>query len=438
MQVSVEVKEGLKRQVKVVVPADQVDKAINKRLAEMTTKVKIKGFRAGKVPKAEVERRYGASVRQEVIGQLMQTTFFDALEKEHLHVVGTPKITPVASLAGQPLEYIADVEILPEFEPIELAGVSITKPVVSITDEDIDAGVENLRKQHMSWDAVDRASAEGDQVTVDYKGIMDGVAFEGGTANDAPIIIGSKRMIPGFEEGLLHLKAGDTASLELTFPLQYQEHLAGKSVTFDIVVKKVEAAILPPLDDALAEKFGLKTGGIDALRNEVKKNLQRSLDEVVKSQVRRQIIENLLSLNDIDTPSTLVDNEIEHMQQEVAHKYSKGSKEEAEKILSQIPRENFEKQALMNVKIGLIFGELIRRKKLKVDSALVKAHIESMSVVYQNPEQVVQWYYNNKEQLAEVERTVLEQQVLDDVLTSADVTETTMSYQELTTQAAKQ
>ncbi len=438
MQVSVEVKEGLKRQVKVTVPAEQVESAISKRLAEMTGKVKIKGFRAGKVPKAEVERRYGASVRQEVVGQLLQTTFYDALEKEHLHVVGTPKITPLPSDAGQPLEYIADVEILPEFEPVELEGVDITKPVSSIADIDVDNGVENLRKQHMAWEVVERASQEGDQVTVDYKGIMDGVAFEGGTANDTPIIIGSNRMIPGFEDGLKNLKAGDTSSLDLTFPEQYQEHLAGKAVTFEITVKKVEVPVLPELNDALAEKFGIKDGGIEALRAEVLKNLDRSLDEVIKAQVRRQVIENLLERNDIDTPSTLVDNEITRMQKEVAHKYSRGSKEEAEKILSQMPKENFEKQALMNVKTGLIFGELIKRKKLKVDDELVKAHIQSMSVVYQNPEQVVQWYYSNKEQLAEVERIVLEQQVLDAVLETANVTEKQMSYSELTAEASKQ
>lgn len=431
MQVSVEVKEGLKRALKVSIPAADVDRAIDNRLKEMLPKVKIKGFRAGKVPLTEVKRRYSGSVREEVVGQLLQKSFYDAIEQENLHVTGSPTITPANMAEGQPLEYTAEVEILPEFEPVELAGVDIIKSVATLTEADINDGIENLRKQHVTWADVDRPSKTEDQVIIDYKGMMNGVVFEGGSANDVPIVIGSNTMIPGFEAGLVNLKSGDSTTLNISFPEKYDEKFAGKPVTFEVSIKKVQEAKLPAIDDKLAEKFNIKKGGLAALREEVRKNLQRSLEQMIKGQVRRQLIENLLRLNEIDTPDSLVDNEIKRMQHEVAHKYSRGSKEQAEKILSNMPKENFKEQALLNVKTGLIFGELINRKNLSVDNDRVKEYVKTMAVSYQNPDQVIKWYYDNKKELAEVKRIVLEEQIIDEVLKSANVIEKPQTYQEL-------
>ena len=425
MQVSVEIKEGLKRQIKVTVPAAQVESAIKKRLAEMG-KAKIKGFRAGKAPAALIDKQY--KVRETVVDHLIQTTFRTALQQESLAVVGNPSVTSSKALVGEPLEYVVDVEILPKFDTIGLEGVDILRPIAVLSDADIDQGIENLRKQHAIWENVDRAAETGDQVIVDYEGFLEGVAFQGGAAKDTPIVLGAGRMIPGFEAGLLGHLAGDTFSLDITFPEKYQEQLAGKLTTFTFTVKHVQALQLPELNPAFVAKFNLKESSVEALREEVRKNLQRSLDEIIKGQLKTQVIEKLLELNHIDIPRTLVENEVSRMQQEVAHKYSRGSKEEAQKIISQLQRDNFEKQAAMNVKIGLIFGEIIRSHELKADPMLVKSHIQSMSVLYQDPEQFVRFYYENADRLLEVEQLVLEQTVINHVLKTANVTEKQTSY----------
>lgn len=432
MQVSVEIKDGLKRQMVVIVPPERVESAVEKRIKELIPTAKLPGFRQGKVPKNEVVRRYGSQVRQEVLGQVLQETFYDAVREQNLQIVGVPEITPQTTLAGQPLQYVANFEVFPEFSLVDLRGVTISTPVVELQDSDIDFAVETLRKQHTQWLAVDRPAQQGDQVIMDYHGTLDGQEFHGGTGSAVPVVLGSRVLIPGFEEGLLGLAVGAEKTLELTFPEKYNPaSLAGKSVKFLVNIVKVSAPQLPPLDDSLAVKFAIKEGGLAALRQEVRSNLERSLEQAIRLRIRNQVIEKMLELNQVDIPQGLVENEVDGLRGQVAYQYAGKSKELAKKLFAQLPAENFREQAQKNVKIGLIFGKMIREKQVTADPLRVRKRINLLAASYEQPEEMVKWYYGDKDRLAEIQRAVVEDQVIDALLEHAAIHQQIMSYAEL-------
>lgn len=312
MQVSVESAGGLQRKLTVAVPEDTIEQAVQSRLQNLTRTVKIKGFRAGKVPLKVVKQHYGSQVRQDVLGEVIQSSFYEAVSREKLRPASSPNIDTQQAETGQGLEYTATFEVYPEIALADISGTKIEKSVSEITDNDLDEMIDTMRKQQIEWEVADKASETGDQVTVDFKGIIDGEAFAGGTGQDMTVEIGKGSMIKGFEEGLVGLKADDEKTLELTFPEEYHaKDLAGKDVQFEIKVKKVEVSKLPEVDEEFAKKMGVADGSIEKLREDVKNNMQRELDARLKNSVKQAVMDKLLEINKIDIPEALIQQESE-------------------------------------------------------------------------------------------------------------------------------
>ena len=312
MQVSVETTQGLERRITITVPAENVETEVKKRLQQLSKTQRIDGFRAGKVPVSVINKRFGAAVRQEVAGEVMQRNYIEAIVAEKINPAGAPSFAPKSLEAGKDLEFSATFEVYPEVEVQGLDKIAVEKPAVTVTDEDLANMLETLRKQHAEWAEVDTAAGESDRVTVDFVGTIDGEVFEGGKADDFPLELGQGRMIPGFEDNIVGKKAGEEVVADVTFPEDYHaENLKGKAAQFTITVKKVEAQELPELSEEFATKFGVTEGGVDALKEEVKKNMTRELDQAVKANVKDQAIKGLLENNEIEVPKALVDQEVD-------------------------------------------------------------------------------------------------------------------------------
>ncbi|MGW8227699.1 MAG: trigger factor [Gammaproteobacteria bacterium] len=429
MQVSVESTSGLERRLTVAVEEDRIADAVQNRLKDMTRTVKMKGFRKGKVPLKVVQQQYGTQVRQEVIGDVLQSTFYEAVSQENLRPAGMPTFDTKEMAPGKGLEYTATFEVYPEVAIADLSKQSIEKPVCEIDDADVDNMIENIRKQNMAWEAAERAAEEGDQVNLDFKGSIDGEAFEGGEGKSMTVVIGQGRMITGFEDGLKGSKAGDDLTLDLSFPENYHaEHLAGKPVQFAIHVNTVEAPKLPEVDADFAKKLGVADGDLARMREEIRNNMQRELESKVKSRLKEGVMDKLLASHEIDVPAALIDNEsralVNQMMQNLA---SQGM---AQKDLKLDPA-MFREQAERRVKLGLIMSEIVKQHDLHVDPDKVKAMVESIAAPYEHPEEVVKWYYGDKRRLAEVESLVFEEQVVDWVMEQANVEEKTIDFNEL-------
>jgi trigger factor len=429
MQVSVEPTEGLQRRLKVSVEEDRIQDAVQSRLKDMSRTVKVKGFRAGKVPLKVVQQQYGKQVRQEVIGDVLQSTFYEAVSQENLRPAGKPSFDDMQSEPGKGLEYTATFEVYPEIELADFAGVTIEKPVVEITDADVDEMIETIRKQHMEWEPVERPAEEGDQVNIDFKGSIDGEVFEGGEGKGMTVVIGSGRMIEGFEEGLKGARAGDDLTLELSFPENYHaKELAGKPVKFEIHVNSVEAPKLPEVDAEFAKKLGVEDGDVEKLRSEIRANMERELKARIKSRIKEAVMDALLKAHDIQVPETLIQSESETvMQQMMQNLASQGLAQQDLKLDPAM----FRDQAERRVKLGLIMSEIVRANDIKVDPDRVKAMIEEIAAPYEHPEEVVKWYYGDQRRLAEVESLVFEEQVVDTILEQALVEEKPYKFNEL-------
>lgn len=429
MQVSVEVLSGLERRITVGVPAEQVETEVDKRLQQLSRTQRLPGFRPGKLPMKVVQQRWGDAVRRDVWGDVMQRSFYEAVTKENLNPAGNPRIEPKTMEAGKDVEYVATFEVYPEFNVQGLDKIEVEKPKTEVTDADLDNMLETLRKQRASWTVVDRAAKDGDQVTIDFVGTVDGVAFEGGTANGVKVVLGSNQMIPGFEEGLVGASANSEVELNVTFPEDYgNADLAGKAAVFKVVVKSVSEQVLPALDDAFVAQFGISEGGVDALRTEVRKNMQRELNQVIKNKVKAQVMDGLLKQNEVQVPQALIDGEVERLRQQANRELGMATRK---KELPELPASLFTEQAKRRVSLGLIVGEIIRANELKADGAKVRAAVEELASAYETPSEVVNWYYSNQRELAQMEAIVLEEQVVDFVLGKAQVTEKETKFDEV-------
>ncbi|MFN4290352.1 MAG: trigger factor [Permianibacter sp.] len=429
MQVSVEVLNGLERRVTIGVPAESIESEINKRLQQLARSQRLPGFRPGKLPMNVVNQRWGETVRREVWGDTMQRSFYEAVMKEKLNPAGNPRIEPKTLEAGKDVEFTATFEVYPEFTVQGLDNITVEKPVASVTDADVETMLETLRKQRASWAVVERAAKEGDQVTIDFVGTVDGVAFEGGSANGVKVVIGSNSMIPGFEEGLVGAKAGGSVELNVTFPEDYgNKDLAGKAAVFKVNVTSVSEQKLPELDDAFVALFGLSSGGVAALKVEVRKNMERELRQVVKNKIKAQVMDGLIKENEVALPTALVNQEIERLRQQANRELGMATRK---KELPELPASLFAEQAKRRVSLGLIVGEVIRANKIETDGNRVRAAVEDIASAYETPSEVVNWYYSNKRELAQMEALVLEDQVVDFVLSKAQVTEKPVSFDEL-------
>ncbi|MDH5594134.1 MAG: trigger factor [Gammaproteobacteria bacterium] len=429
MQVSVEVSEGLKRRIKVEVPADRVDSEIKSRLKNLSHRVKVAGFRQGKVPMKVVESQYGQQVRMEVVGELMQSTLYEALAQEDLKPAGAPQVEPLSMEPGESLQYAADFEVMPEITLASMNEVTIEKPACEIGEADIDDMLETLKKQRATWKEVDAAANDGDQVVIDFDGKIDGVAFEGGKASDAPLVLGSKSFIPGFEEQLEGTKAGDDVKVKVSFPDDYHgKDVAGKKAVFDVKVKKVLQAELPEIDEDLIKSFGIASGNMDDFRAELEKNMQRELTQRIKDNIKSQITNALMEKNSIDIPSSLTNSEAQRMLQQM--QAQAGTKTELADLPDSL-RESLNEQANRRVSLGLIFAEIAKVNNLTVSPDKVRAYIEEIAQSYEDPQEVINHYYSNRNNLSGIESIVLEEEVVDWVLGQTKVEEVKKSFTDL-------
>jgi len=429
MQVSVETTSGLQRRMTVTVPEDQIDQAVESRLKNLARTVKIQGFRPGKVPFKVVKQRYEGQVRDEVVSEVMQRSFIEAVGQEKLRPAGSPEIDAKSVTPGQGLEYTATFEVYPEISVAPLEGVTIQTPTCEVSDADIDHMIDTIRKQHQEWEAVERAAADGDQVTIDFTGTIDGEPFQGNQGNDVPIVLGQGRMIAGFEEGLTGAKAGEERTLDVTFPEDYRAtELAGKTAQFAVTVKSVEAPKLPEVDEAFAKRLGVASGKVEDLRAEVRANMEREVAQAQKSKAKQAVMDKMLEINSLEVPQALVDNEAKVLAKQMADNLARQGANPADLKLDPSA---FDEQARRRVTLGLILAEVVNQQNLSADAARVRKTIEDMASAYEHPEEVVKWYYADKSRLSEVESIVLEEQVVEWVLGQANVVEEPLSFQQL-------
>lgn len=428
MQVSVETTQGLERRATITVPADKIDSEVKKQVQQEARRARIDGFRPGKVPVSVIEKRYGQAIRQDVAMQTMQQHYIEAMMQEKLNPAGAPKFEPKTNEKGKDLEFVAIFEVYPEVELKDLEKVEVEKPVAVVADSDLDNMLETLRKQHATWAEVKRAANDSDRVTIDFAGSIDGEAFDGGQAEDFALEMGQGRMIPGFEDGIQGMKTGEEKTIEVNFPDDYHaENLKGKKAEFAITVKKIEEKELPELTEEFVEQFGITEGGVDALRTEVKKNMERELKGAVNNKVKQQVIKGLLAANnDVDVPSALKEQEVNTLRQQALQRFGDNAKN-----MPELPAELFEEQAKERAQIGILLGEVIRTNELKVDDGKVKELIETTASAYEDPQEVIEYYNTNEQLMQQVRNMALEEQAIELILEKAQVTEKEMTFDEV-------
>lgn len=430
MQVTVETLEGLERRLNITVPAANIEDAVTAELRNIAKNRRFDGFRKGKVPMKMVAQMYGKAVRQDVMGEVMQRHFIEAIVKEKINPAGAPTFAPVATEEGQDLVFTATFEVYPEVELKGLESITVEKPAVEVKEEDVVEMLETLRKQQATWVEVDAAVEDGSRATIDFVGSIDGVEFEGGKAENFPLEMGAGRMIPGFEDGIVGKTKGMEFEIDVNFPEDYHaENLKGKAAKFAIKINKVETRELPELSDEFVAKFGVVEGGVEALKAEVRKNMERELKQAVKNRIKEQAIEGLVKENDIDVPSALIDQEIGVLRQQAAQRFG-GNPEAA----AQLPRELFEEQAKRRVVVGLLLGEVIKTEELKADDEKVKALIEEMATAYEDPAEVMAYYAQNEQMMNNMRNVALEEQAIDAIIARAQVSEKAVSFNELMNQ----
>ncbi|MDD9195631.1 trigger factor [Aliivibrio sp. S3MY1] len=429
MQVTVETKEGLERVLTITVPAANIEDAVNAELRNIAKNRRFDGFRKGKVPMKMVAKMYGSAVRHDKMGEVMQRHFIEAIIKDKINPAGAPTFAPVEFAEGQDLVFTATFEIYPEVTLQGLDKVVVEKPQVEVKDEDVAEMLETLRKQQATWADADVAAEDGTRATINFVGSIDGELFEGGKADNFPLEMGQGRMIPGFEDGIKGKKAGDELTIDVNFPEDYHaENLKGKAAQFAITVVKVEARELPEMNDEFVTKFGAE-GGVEGLKAEVRKNMERELAQAVKNKIKEQAINGLVEQNNIDVPSALIDQEVDVLRQQAVQRFG-GNADTA----PELPRELFEEQAKRRVVVGLLLGEVIKTEELKADDEKVKALINEMASAYEDPTEVVAYYEGNEQMMNNMRNVALEEQAIDAILAKAQVSEKEVGFNELMNQ----
>lgn len=418
MQVSVETTGALGRRMTVRVPPERMEEEFQGRLKRLSKQVKLPGFRPGKVPLKVVEAKYGGELVNEIVGDLIKSSLQEALGQEGLQPAGGPRIEPKQAERGKELEYVAEFEVYPEIQEADLKGATIRRPVCQVEDADIDRTIETLQRQRAQWNAVERAAANGDQVVIDFVGRLGGETFPGGEGKDYALELGSGRLIEGFEEGLVGASAGETRTLNLKFPEAYQAaHLAGKDVSFEVTVKEVRESALPEVDAEFIKELGVASGEVEEFRAEVRKNLEREAIQRQRSLLHTRVFDVLMERNPVEVPQALVEQDLRQMRQGAA----------GDSPVSDAERE----QAERRVRMGLIFGEIVRKEGIKAEGKAVRARVEELAAEYEKPEEFVQWFYSDPSRLREIEGAVLEDLVVARLLESAQVSDETISFQEL-------
>lgn len=426
MQVSVEKISNIERKITITVPADQVESIYQKKINDIVKKSNIKGFRPGKAPISFIQQRYGNEALSESYREVIQNATFDALQKHNLQPVSTPSINPKSMEPGKPLEFEVTIEVLPEVGDIKFNMNEIEKLVVDITDKDIDYVVKQLQKQQTTWRDVEREAKNGDRIVIDYE-VKFGDEKDSQQAKDFPVELGGHATIPGFEDALLGLKAGDEKSIELTMPDNIADkEKAGKQAHFNITVKKVVEGQLPDIDEAFIKKFGIASGSAEDFRKQIQESLEKERDRIVKDKLKDQVFKQLLEENPIEVPQSLVEKEAQRIHDEI---YPHHNKDQTHSHTKE-EQDNFNDIAKKRVGVGILIGEYGKKHHLKANKEMVQKRIQEVASIYEHPKEVAAWL-SSGEQLANIENQVLEDQILDQLISNTKSIEKRMSYAEL-------
>ena len=425
MHVTVEATSKLGRKMTVEVPAERIDSEIEKRLKSMTRNVKLHGFRPGKVPLRIVKQRFGNQVQKEVLGEVLQSSYQQAVSQEKLRPASGPSIVPKVAEAGKGLTYTATFEVFPEIKLADIGGLEIIRPVTEVTEGDIDKTLETLREQRRTWREVSRRAEKGDRVIVDYEGKIDGKTFEGGKAESTPIELGSGRMLNAFEDGLIGVQEGDDVSIELTFPEDYKpDKLAGKTANFDVKVKSVSQPVLPEVNEELAITFGVKSGGVSQFREEVRSNMERELKQMIKDRLKEQVMDGLLERNQIELPEALVKEEISRSKKLMMENLGMDDH-------SKFPDAMFEENARKRVALWLLMSETIKTHNIEPDREKVEQTLQNIAASYEDPQQLIRHYRGDPNAMSQIESMAMEEQFVEWVMERAIVKDENMSYDQV-------
>ena len=426
MQVSVEATTSIERRLTVTVPAEQVDSAVDKKVNETAKTIRIDGFRPGKVPTKVVKKRYGASIRQDVLGDVIQSSYFEALQQEKLKPAGMPNIEPKQDTGEGEFIYTAVVEVYPEIVLVDASGVTVERMISSIEDTDVDTMIDLLLSQQTQWTEVLRAATDTDQINIDVEGYLDGEAFDGGAAQGHDLVLGSNSMIPGFEDGILGMETGQDKDITVTFPEDYNAaELAGKDAVFTIKVNTVSEATKPELNEEFFARFNPKEEGEAGFRAEIRSNMSREMNQALKAKLKNNLLNAYLALNTFDVPKALVSEELGRLKQQALQQFGGGNENLDASIL---PDEMFQDQADKRVKIGLLAAEIIQQNDFKADEDKVQSLVQEMAQGYQDPQEFIDYYMNNAEQRGQLDGVILEDQVVEHLLVAASVTDVVVDY----------
>ena len=427
MQVSVTTTHGLERRLEVAVPGERLAGEVDQRLKRLTRTVRVKGFRPGKVPYAVVKRQFGSQVHAEAVSELMQSTFAEAVSQQRLRPAGGPRIEPIKTEPGSELRYAAVFEVFPEVAIKPLAGHEVERPTAAVTEEDVDGMLESMRAQRPVFVETAGVPNDGDRVTMDYEGRIDGAVMPGTKGSGLQVVIGERRTLPDIEQALTGMSAGESKTIHLRFPDNYAvRSVVGKEADFDLKVLKVEQRNLPAIDEAFAESFGVTSGGVAALRDEVRKSMEREVAEATRAKLREQLFEQLYRDNPLELPQTMVEEQISELQADMARRLHIHDPR-------QLPaREAFEQSARRRVTLGLLVAEIVRAQNLKVDRAQVEQRVEAAAAAHPDPQEARRQYLGSREVMQQFESAVLEEQAIDWLLSEVKVVDRSSTFRELT------
>jgi trigger factor len=402
---------NLVRNINISLPATDIESEITQRLKRIARTAKMSGFRPGKVPFNIVANQYGYQVRQEVMSDVVQKSFADEVQKQQLRVAGYPQFAPAnTGESADKFEFTATFEIYPDVKVGSLTGKSLERPAVSVSDKDVDNTLETLRKQRATFDKTERAAEKGDFLVVDFLGKLDGAPFQGGQAENFGVVLGEGRMLPDFEAALMGMKGAEEKTFDLTFPADYQPDLAGKTVQFAVTLKVVNAPKLPEINADFAKTLGVVDGNIDTMRAEIKANLERELKKRLQAKAKDQVMDALAEVSTLELPRALVDNEIGRLQEQAVRDLEQRGMTAKD---LQLPPELFVERAEKRVKLGLILGEVVKQNTLRAKPEQIRAMVEEHAESFEDPAQMVRWYYSDPKRLGEVEAMVLEDNVVE-------------------------
>lgn len=427
MQVSLSATGGLERRMEVAVPASEVTAEIEQRLKQLSRTARLKGFRPGKAPLPVIRKQFGDQVREEVVSDLVRSSFAKALTEQKLQPAAGPRIEPLAMPPENDLKYAAVFEVLPEIKVKSPYDVAIERPGADITEQDVDSMLDSMRRQRPVFTAVERGAVETDRVTLDFDGRIDGQPFEGGEGRDMQLLVGSGQALPELDAGVRGMKAGERKSLTVAFPATHpNKSLAGKTAEMDINVKRIEEQTLPPVDEEFVRSYGVEDGTLESLRAEVRKSMERELAGVIRNRLRGQVLDALYRDNEIEVPRALVDEQVQQLQMDMGRRMG------ARDVSQLPPREQFLDQGRRRAALGLLLSQIVQNEGLKVDRERVRDRLSDLITTYPNPEEARRAYLQNPDAMKQIESAVLEDQVIDWALERARITDKPMSFKELT------